>query len=253
MRFDVITLFPEQVQQVTGFGVVGRGASKDLLELHCWNPRDFTTDRHRTVDDRPYGGGPGMLMKVEPLEKAITAVRQANPDGRLIYLSPQGRVVNQNRLQAEVERQSVIFLCGRYEGIDERLIHSEVDEEWSIGDYVISGGELAAMVCIDAMARLVPGVLGHEHSAQQDSFSEGLLDCPHYTRPENYRGMQVPPVLLNGNHREIDDWRDKQSLGRTWLRRPELLASLSLDDRQQRLLDEFIGEFENTAADDRQV
>ncbi len=253
MRFDVITLFPEQVQQVTDFGVVGRAADRGLLELHCWNPREYTNDRHRTVDDRPYGGGPGMLMKVEPLEKAIAEVRQANPQGRLIYLSPQGKLVNQRLLQSEVKQQSVIFLCGRYEGIDERLIHSEVDEEWSIGDYVISGGELAAMVCIDAMARLVPGVLGHEDSAQQDSFSEGLLDCPHYTRPESYRGERVPSVLLNGNHRDINDWREKQSLGRTWLRRPELIASIELSDRQQKLLDEFIGEQDNANADDQQI
>ncbi len=253
MRFDVITLFPEQVEQITRFGVVGRAAERGLIELQCWNPREYTSDRHRTVDDRPYGGGPGMLMKVEPLEKAIADVRQANPEGRLVYLSPQGKLVNQQLLQAEVKTQSVIFLCGRYEGIDERLIHSEVDEEWSVGDYVISGGELAAMVCIDAMARLVPGVLGHEDSAQQDSFSEGLLDCPHYTRPENYRGERVPSVLLNGNHRDINDWRDKQSLGRTWLRRPELLASIELDDRQRRLLEEFIGEQENTNAEDQQI
>lgn len=253
MRFDVITLFPEQVEQVIRFGVVGRAAESGLLELQCWNPREYTTDRHRTVDDRPYGGGPGMLMKVEPLEKAIADVRQVNPQGRLIYLSPQGKLVNQTRLKSQVEQQSVIFLCGRYEGIDERLIHSEVDEEWSIGDYVISGGELAAMVCIDAMARLVPGVLGHEDSAQQDSFSEGLLDCPHYTRPESYRGERVPSVLLNGNHRDINDWREKQSLGRTWLRRPELLASIELNDRQQKLLDEFIGEQENTSAEDQQI
>ncbi len=253
MRFDVITLFPEQVRQVAEFGVVGRAANRGLLELHCWNPRDYTTDRHRTVDDRPYGGGPGMLMKVEPLEKAIAAARQANPSASVVYLSPQGKLVTQNRLQALVSRQSVIMLCGRYEGVDERLIHREVDEEWSIGDYVISGGELAAMVCIDAMARLVPGVLGHGESAQQDSFSAGLLDCPHYTRPENYRGQKVPPVLLNGNHREISDWREKQALGRTWLRRPELLDKLSLDDRQQQLLDEFKVELENTRADDQQV
>ena len=253
MRFDVITLFPEQVEQVTRFGVVGRAAERGLLELRCWNPREYTSDRHRTVDDRPYGGGPGMLMKVEPLEKAIADVRQANPRGRLIYLSPQGKLVNQKLLQTEVEQQSVTFLCGRYEGIDERLIHNEVDEEWSIGDYVISGGELAAMVCIDAMARLIPGVLGHEDSAQQDSFSEGLLDCPHYTRPENYRGERVPSVLLNGNHRDINDWREKQSLGRTWLRRPELLASIELDDRQRKLLDEFIGELTNTSAEDQPI
>ena len=246
MRVDVITLFPELVQQVISCGVVGRAAEQKLLELNCWNPREFTQDRHRTVDDRPYGGGPGMLMKVQPLQDTIAAVREQNPQARLVYLSPQGKLLNQQMLRAQVALESVILLCGRYEGIDERLIEQEVDEEWSLGDYVISGGELAAMVCIDAMTRLLPGALGHDESAQQDSFSEGLLDCPHYTRPEDYRGARVPQVLMNGNHRDIDTWREQQALGRTWRRRPELLEGLSLDSRQQQLLDDYIAEFEGT-------
>ena len=246
MRIDVITLFPELVQQVVSCGVVGRAAEQGLLQLHCWNPREYTVDRHRTVDDRPYGGGPGMLMKVQPLQDTIRAVREQNPHARLVYLSPQGSLLKQRKLQAQVAQGSVILMCGRYEGVDERLIQQEVDEEWSLGDYVISGGELAAMVCIDAMTRLLPGALGHNESAQQDSFSEGLLDYPHYTRPEDYRGDRVPQVLMNGNHRDIDTWREKQALGRTWQRRPDLLEAISLDQRQQRLLDEFIAEFEGT-------
>ena len=246
MRIDVITLFPELVEQVIGYGVVGRAAEQGLLELHCWNPRDYTRDRHRTVDDRPYGGGPGMLMKVQPLEDTISAVRQLNPGSRLVYLSPQGRLLDQQKLAQQVALGSVIFLCGRYEGIDERLIQREVDEEWSLGDYVISGGELAAMVCIDAMTRLVPGALGHDDSAQQDSFSAGLLDFPHYTRPEEYRGDRVPEVLMNGNHLDIETWREQQALGRTWQRRPDLLENIKLDARQQALLDEYIAEFEKT-------
>jgi len=243
MKVDVITLLPELVKQVIGYGVVGRAADQGLLELNCWNPRDYTRDRHRTVDDRPYGGGPGMLMKVQPLQDTIRAVRQHSPEARLIYLGPQGKAVKQETLARQVVKGAVIFLCGRYEGIDERLLQQEVDEEWSIGDYVISGGELAAMVCIDAMTRLIPGALGHAQSAQQDSFSEGLLDCPHYTRPEEFQGMKVPAVLMNGNHRQIQDWREKQSLGRTWQRRPDLLENIDLDDRQQALLNDYIDEF----------
>jgi tRNA (guanine37-N1)-methyltransferase len=243
MKVDVITLFPELVKQVTSCGVVGRAADRGLLELDCWNPRDYTRDRYRTVDDRPYGGGPGMLMKVQPLQDTIRAVRQHSAEARLIYLSPQGKAVKQVTLARQVAKGAVIFLCGRYEGIDERLLQQEVDEEWSIGDYVISGGELAAMVCIDAMTRLIPGALGHEQSAQQDSFSEGILDCPHYTRPEEFQGMKVPAVLMNGNHRQIQDWREKQSLGRTWQRRPDLLENIVLDDRQQALLNDYIDEF----------
>ena len=246
MRIDVITLFPELVEQVVKHGVVGRAAEQKLLELHCWNPRDYTTDRHRTVDDRPYGGGPGMLMKVQPLEHAIAAVRSESRDVRLVYLSPQGRLIDQQLLARQVELGRVAFLCGRYEGIDERLIEREVDEEWSLGDYAISGGELAAMVCIDAMARLIPGALGHDESALNDSFSKGLLDCPHYTRPEDYRGDRVPEVLMNGNHRDIETWREQQALGRTWQRRPDLLEKIELDARQQALLDEYIAEFEAT-------
>ena len=187
-----------------------------------------------------------MLMKVQPLQKTIDAVRERNAKARLVYLSPQGRLVNQQLLAEQVDKGSVILLCGRYEGIDERLIEREVDEEWSLGDYVISGGELAAMVCIDAMTRLLPGALGHDESAQQDSFSDGLLDYPHYTRPEEYRGERVPRVLMNGNHHDIDRWRRKQALGRTWQRRPDLLQAISLDAGQQALLDEFIAEFEGT-------
>jgi tRNA (guanine37-N1)-methyltransferase len=243
MKVDVITLLPELVKQVIGYGVVGRAADQGLLQLNCWNPRDYTQDRHRTVDDRPYGGGPGMLMKVQPLQDTIRAVRQHSPEARLIYLGPQGKAVKQETLARQVTKGAVIFLCGRYEGIDERLLQQEVDEEWSIGDYVISGGELAAMVCIDAMTRLIPGALGHAQSAQQDSFSEGLLDCPHYTRPEEFQGMKVPAVLMNGNHRQIQDWREKQSLGRTWQRRPDLLENIDLDDRQQALLNDYIDEF----------
>lgn len=231
------------VEQVVNYGVVGRAADQGLIDLQCWNPRDFTVDKHRTVDDRPYGGGPGMLMKVQPLEETIRAVREKNPQAQLVYLSPQGKPVDQDMLAKQVDAQSVIFLCGRYEGIDERLIQQEVDQEWSIGDYVISGGELAAMVCIDAMTRLIPGALGHEQSAQQDSFSDGLLDYPHYTRPEEYKGMKVPEVLMNGNHRHIEDWRERQSLGRTWQRRPDLLEHKVLDDRQQALLNDFKDEF----------
>jgi tRNA (guanine37-N1)-methyltransferase len=246
MRIDVITLLPELVEQVISCGVVGRAADQKLLQLNCWNPREYTLDRHRTVDDRPYGGGPGMLMKVQPLQDTILAVRQQNNLGRLIYLSPQGVPVKQAMLAKQVDEESVIFLCGRYEGVDERLIQQEVDEEWSIGDYVISGGELAAMVCIDAMTRLIPGALGHEQSAQQDSFSEGLLDCPHYTRPEDIQGMKVPVVLMNGNHQAIQDWREQQSLGRTWQKRPDLLEHMVLDNRQQTLLNEYIDEFNQT-------
>ncbi len=246
LRIDVITLFPELVQAVIEHGVVGRAADKGLIELHLWNPREYTTDRHRTVDDRPYGGGPGMLMKVEPLQACIDAVKQQNPGAKLVYLSPQGRLLKQQQINQAVQNNSLILLCGRYEGIDERLIQAYVDEEWSIGDYVISGGELAAMVCIDAMTRQLPGALGHEDSAQLDSFSSGLLDCPHYTRPETVNGTKVPDVLLNGHHQQIQDWRDKQALGRTWLRRPDLLRQVELDERQQALLDEFKAESELT-------
>ena len=244
MRFDVVTLFPEMVENVAQVGVLGRAIKNGLIQLKCWNPRDYTQDKHRTVDDRPYGGGPGMLMKVEPLRDAIHAAREAaSKTARVIYLSPQGRTLTQSDVKSLSQEQAFIFIAGRYEGIDERIIESEVDEEWSIGDYVLSGGELPALVIIDAVARMIPGVLGDENSATQDSFMDGLLDCPHYTRPEEIDGQSVPEVLLGGNHKVIEQWRMKQALGRTWLRRPELLNELTLSDEQQQLLQEFQQEF----------
>lgn len=246
MRVDVVTLFPEFVRQVVECGVTGRAVQRDLLQLHTWNPRDCTHDRHRTVDDRPYGGGPGMVMRYEPLRDAIRAARAASPQARVVYLSPQGRPLNQAAVQELAQRPGLILVAGRYEGIDERLLAHEIDEEWSIGDYVLSGGELAAMVLIDAVARLQPGALGDEDSAAQDSFSAGLLDCPHYTRPETIDGMTVPAVLLGGNHSEIERWRTKQSLLRTWQRRPELLAQLELSREQQALLEEALRELEHS-------
>ena len=240
MRIDLVTLFPQMVNDLLDYGVTGRALENGVFELGTWNPRDYTQDRHRTVDDRPYGGGPGMLMKIEPLRQAISAARRANPDAKVVYMSPQGRRFDQPLAQEAAQQSGVILVAGRYEGIDERLIELEVDEEWSIGDYVLSGGEMAAMVVVDAVTRLLPGALGHHESAEQDSFSAGLLDCPHYTRPDNYQGMQVPPVLLSGDHAAIRRWRLKQSLGRTWLRRPDLLQNMSLDKQQQQLLDEFI-------------
>ncbi len=246
MRINILTIFPDFFREALTLGIPGRAARDGLVSYNTVDLRDYTHDRHRTVDDRPYGGGPGMLMKVQPLQDAIAAVRQQNAAARLVYLSPQGQLLDQRKLEGQVALGSVIFLCGRYEGIDERLIQREVDEEWSLGDYVISGGELAAMVCIDAMTRLIPGALGHEESARQDSFSDGLLDCPHFTRPEEYKGDCVPRVLMNGNHREIETWREQQALGRTWQRRPDLLENIELDARQRALLDEYIAEFEKT-------
>ncbi|ACL71939.1 tRNA (guanosine(37)-N1)-methyltransferase TrmD [Thioalkalivibrio sulfidiphilus] len=240
MRIDVVTLFPDLVNCVSGCGVTGRAVERGILDLHCWNPRDYTEDRHRTVDDRPYGGGPGMVMKVEPLRRAIHDARQADTVPPLVvYMSPQGRRLDQDAVQRLADLPRLILIAGRYEGIDERLVELEVDEEWSIGDYVLSGGELAAMVVIDACARLLPGALGDEDSAQQDSFMTGLLDCPHYTRPEVYEGRGVPQVLLGGHHAEIERWRRKQALGRTWQRRPDLLEHRVLDEADQRLLDEY--------------
>lgn len=243
MRLDVVTLFPALVAAVAEHGIPARARERGLLELVSWNPRDYTTDRHRTVDDRPYGGGPGMVMKVEPLRAAIRAAREAASPAPVVYMSPQGRTLDQDAMRRFSELPRLIVVCGRYEGIDERLIETEIDEEWSLGDYVLSGGELAAMVVIDAVARLLPGALGHEDSAAQDSFSGGLLDCPHYTRPEEIDGRLVPEVLMSGNHAAIERWRRKQSLGRTWLKRPDLLARLELDDASRRLLNEFIDEY----------
>lgn len=243
----VVSLFPEMFDAITNQGVTGRAVKNGLIEFHCWNPRDFTTDKHRTVDDRPYGGGPGMLMMVEPLKQAIVAAKAAAGKGaKVIYMSPQGRKLDQQGAAELAANEKLILVAGRYEGIDERIIESYVDEEWSIGDFILSGGELPAMTLIDAVARLVPGVLGHNQSAEQDSFSDGLLDCPHYTRPETLDGKSVPSVLLSGNHREIEKWRLKQQLGRTWLRRPDLLQNLALTEEQVRLLSEFQQEYQKT-------
>ncbi|GGQ10046.1 tRNA (guanosine(37)-N1)-methyltransferase TrmD [Shewanella sp. MF05960] len=248
MWLGVITLFPEMFRAVTDFGVTGRAVKSGLLEVQTWNPRDFTHDRHSTVDDRPYGGGPGMLMMVQPLRDAIHAAKAAAGDGaKVIYLSPQGRKLDQQGVTELAKSDRLILVCGRYEGVDERIIQTEVDEEWSIGDYVLSGGELPAMTLIDSVARLVPGVLGKQASAEQDSFSEGLLDCPHYTRPEQLDGMDVPAVLLSGDHEKIRLWRLQQSIGRTFLRRPELFENLALTDEQTTLLAQFVNETDKSA------
>ena len=240
MRFDVVTLFPDMLQAMIGDGVTGRAFDKGLAQLATWNPRDYTRDVHRTVDDRPYGGGPGMVMKVEPLQAAIEDAKQAAPESRVAYLSPQGKELNQSAVRELAQRDGVILIAGRYEGIDERVIDRYVDEEWSIGDYVLSGGELPALVLMDAVLRLLPGVLGDADSAEQDSFTEGLLDCPHYTRPEQFADMPVPDVLKSGNHEAIRRWRLQQSLGRTWLRRPDLLEGRELTKEEQLLLEQFI-------------
>lgn len=241
MRIDVITLFPDMIENVARFGVTGRAADKGKMDLRCWNPRDYAHDRHRTVDDRPYGGGPGMVMKVEPLAEAVQDARASSGRRfRTVYLSPQGRKFTQAAADALAQEPGLVLIAGRYEGVDERFIETHVDEELSIGDYVLSGGELAAMVVVDAVARLLPGVLGDEDSAKEDSFVSGWLDCPHYTRPEEIDGRRVPQVLLDGNHAEIRRWRLMQSLGRTWERRPDLLEAVELTDEQKALLDEYI-------------
>lgn len=243
MWIGVISLFPEMFRAITEHGVTGRAVKSGLLQIECWNPRGFTHDKHRTVDDRPYGGGPGMLMMVQPLRDAIHAAKQAAGDGaKVIYLSPQGRKLTQAGVTELATNQKLILVAGRYEGIDERVIQTEVDEEWSIGDYVLSGGELPAMTLIDAVSRLVPGVLGDQASAEQDSFTDGLLDHPHYTRPEVLDGLAVPEALTSGNHEVIRRWRLKQSLGRTWQRRPELINNLALTDEQESLLAEYVRE-----------
>lgn len=243
MWIGVISLFPEMFRAITDYGVTGRATKQDLLQLQCWNPRDFTHDKHRTVDDRPYGGGPGMLMMVQPLRDAIAAAREAaGAEAKVIYLSPQGRKLTQNGVAELASHKKLILVAGRYEGIDERVIQADIDEEWSVGDYVLSGGELPAMILIDAVSRLVPGVLGDIASAEQDSFTDGLLDHPHYTRPETMDGMVVPEVLLSGKHEEVRQWRLKQALGRTWSRRPELLHNLALTDEQEYLLAQYVRE-----------
>ncbi|MFV2004348.1 MAG: tRNA (guanosine(37)-N1)-methyltransferase TrmD [Gammaproteobacteria bacterium] len=250
MNIYLISLFPELIQQATSFGVLGRAIKQQQLILTCFNPRDYAQDKHRTVDDRPYGGGPGMLMKVEPLYKAILAAKEvASESARVLYLSPQGQKLDQQLLvNTAAAKNDLILIAGRYEGIDERIIESLVDAEWSIGDYVISGGEFAALVVVDAIARLIPGVLGDDESALQDSFMQGLLDHPHYTRPEVINDQTVPGVLLSGDHKAIQRWRLKQALGRTWSRRPDLLEAARNDasnwnEEKENLLAEFIAEF----------
>ena len=243
MHFDVISLFPEMVATIAEFGVVGRAQRRKLVTVDFENPRDHTSDVHRTVDDRPYGGGPGMVMKYESLAGAVSAARQRSPEGSpVVYLSPQGRVFDQATANRFAELPGLILLAGRYEGVDERFIESQVDEELSLGDFVLSGGEVAAMAVIDAVVRLLPGVLGDDESAAQDSFMEGLLDHPHYTRPEEIEGRNVPDVLLSGDHAAIARWRMKEALGRTNQRRPDLIRKLKLNEEQQTLLDEFLKE-----------
>ena len=240
MKVGVVTLFPEMLKSLTDFGVVGRATRQGLLQVIGYNPRDFTQDKHRTVDDRPYGGGPGMLMKVQPLRDAIGQAKTELGQPKVIYLSPQGRRLDQAGVVELAKQESLVLVAGRYEGIDERLIGTDIDEEWSLGDFVLSGGELAAMTFIDAVSRLLPGVLGHAESAQEDSFAQGLLDCPHYTRPEMVAGMPVPKVLLSGDHAAIARWRMQQQLGRTWQRRPDLLEQMTLTQEQEQSLAEFI-------------
>jgi len=241
MRFDVVTLFPEMVQDCAVNGVTGRAIKQGLVDLSVWNPRDYSVDRHKTVDDRPYGGGPGMVMKYQPLKDAVDQARQSVDvkQVKVVYLSPQGKPIKQQLLNECTDLDQLILIAGRYEGVDERFIEDECHEEWSLGDFVISGGELAALVVIDAVSRLLPGVLGDEESAKQDSHMNGLLDCPHYTRPEVVNNKVVPDVLLSGNHKGIALWRMKQSLGRTYQKRPDLLLDKELTAQQQALLEEF--------------
>jgi tRNA (guanine37-N1)-methyltransferase len=249
IRFDAITLFPEMFAAVTHYGITRRAMEAGLWNLRTWNPRDFTTDNYRTVDDRPYGGGPGMVMLAEPLEKALDAIAasQGGAKGRVIYLSPQGKPLDHRSVVGLSRERALTLLCGRYEGVDERLLARRVDEELSLGDFVLSGGELAAMALIDAVVRQLPGALGDRDSAIEESFVQGLLDCPQYTRPETYAGERVPEVLLTGNHEKIRRWRLKQALGRTWLRRPELLAAREMSDEERGLLQEFQQETTNGA------
>jgi len=246
VKIAVISIFPEMFKAIADFGITSRALKQGMVELKTWTPRDFAHDRHSTVDDRPFGGGPGMVMMVQPLRDAILAAKDwAGQEARVIYLSPQGRTLDQCGGETLHGYGNLILIAGRYEGIDERLLQTVIDEEWSIGDYVLSGGELPAMVLIDAVIRLIPGALGHAQSAEQDSFAAGLLDCPHYTRPEEFEGMRVPDVLMSGNHEHIRRWRLKQALGRTWLRRPDLLQAVNLTEEQQRLLTEFRRDLDN--------
>ena len=250
MDVAVVTIFPELFQNFERLGVTGRGFERDLVRLRLVNPRDFSADRHRRVDDRPYGGGPGMVMTVQPLRDAIAAAEKAmGGRARRVHLTPQGRRLDQTQLHRLADYERLLLLCGRYEGIDERLIEASVDEECSIGDYVLSGGELPAMVLLDGVVRLLPGALGDSSSAAQDSFQQGLLDCPHYSRPECIDGAPVPEVLLSGDHEAIRRWRLKQSLGRTWQRRPDLLGEVRLNAEQRELLQEFQAEYPDRQRD----
>ena len=243
MHIGVITLFPEMFSALSCGGIVARALERKLLQLSLWNVRDYSQDKHRRVDDRPYGGGAGMVMQVQPVRDCIQAAKaQFQTTPKVIYLSPQGRCLDQAGIHELSQQQNLLMISGRYEGIDERVIEHDIDEEWSIGDYVLSGGELAAMVMIDAITRQIPNALGHENSAVEDSFYQGLLDYPHYSRPEVIDNQAVPAVLLEGHHQAIDTWRHKQALGRTWQKRPDLLAKLELSTHQQALLNEFINE-----------
>ncbi|MDR9432428.1 MAG: tRNA (guanosine(37)-N1)-methyltransferase TrmD [Spiribacter sp.] len=242
MRFDVVTLFPDMVAAVKDYGVIGRAVDAGHIQLVTWNPRDYATDRHSTVDDRPYGGGPGMVMKVEPVRAAIQAARRAAQPAPVIYLSPEGECLNNQAAEELAGIERIILLCGRYEGIDERLIDLEVDRRLSIGDFVVSGGELPAMVVIDAVSRWLPGVLGHAESASADAFAQGLLDWPHYTRPEVVDGLEVPAVLLSGDHQAVERWRLREALGRTWEKRPDLLSQRRMSEKEQALLDAYRAE-----------
>ena len=247
LKFEIVTLFPDMFDAISNYGVLGRAIRSGALEIGFVNPREFAQDAHRTVDDRPYGGGPGMLMMVQPILEAIQTARQRLLDKgcgspKVVYVSPQGRLFDQGAAQCFSQQDGLVFLCGRYEGIDERIIELVVDEEWSLGDFVLSGGELPVMAMIDAASRLLPGVLGHQDSAREDSFADGLLDCPHYTRPEQFQGRRVPDVLLSGNHARIRQWRLTQSLGRTWERRPDLLARRTLTQEEKQLLEHYQNE-----------
>ena len=240
MRIAVVTLFPVMIREALAHGVVGRAAQRGVLDVECFDPRDHASDAHRTVDDRPYGGGPGMVLKVEPLRSAMRAAAQALPAGsRRVYLGADGQKFEQATARAARDAAGLILVAGRYEGVDERFMERETDAQWSIGDYVLSGGELAALVVIDAIARLLPGTLGSEESAQHESFGEGLLDWPHYTRPPTIDGQAVPAVLMSGDHAAIQRWRLQQALGRTWLRRPDLLERRGMSDAELVLLEEF--------------
>lgn len=250
MHIGVVTLFPEMFQAISEHGVSGRAVNTALVDLDFWNPRDFTTDKHRTVDDRPFGGGPGMLMKTEPLLAAIRQARSvlAEQDGdsvRTVYLSPQGRRLDHAKVIELAQLPALILVCGRYQGIDSRVVETEIDEEISLGDFVLSGGELAAMAVIDALIRFQPGALGDEDSAQTDSFANGLLHSPQYTRPQQIEDLSIPPVLISGDHQAIEKWRIKQSLGTTWLKRPDLLEQIQLTSEQEELLNQFKDEYQS--------